>query len=442
MAKLGIAGNTSGVISLQGPAIAGTNTLTFPAETGTALTSSTGVPYTVAWNTTVQTSSFTAVADSGYFVNTTSAAVTVTLPSSAARNDKITIVDYAGTAATNNIIIAANGLKINGLSAPPIKITTNRTGLTLTYIDSTQGWLSTSNVYSGNPPFVPVTSVPISYLVVGGGGGGAGYLAGGGGAAGFVTGTTNLTVGTTYTSFVGAGGSGGNAATPSTGQFMGSSSYVSSGGPIFAISTGGGTTTGYRATSNDSGLSGGSGGGGSAGDPGYSVSGGSGTPGQGNAGGNGVAGAPYASGGGGGAGSVGGNGNPSTGAGGVGGTGLSSSITGTPAIHCGGGGGGNYNLYAQPAALGGSGIGGNGGGSDNTYTGQNGVAGTGSGGGGGGYNATPSQTGGAGGSGFVIISIPTIYYTGTVTGSPTVTTNGANTIIKWAAPDGTGTYVA
>jgi hypothetical protein len=41
----------------------------------------------------------------------------------------------------------------------------------------------------------------------------------------------------------------------------------------------------------------------------------------------------------------------------------------------------------------------------------------------------------------VILSVPTARYTGTVTGSPTVTTSGGNTIIRWATA-GSGTYTA
>jgi hypothetical protein len=49
------------------------------------------------------------------------------------------------------------------------------------------------------------------------------------------------------------------------------------------------------------------------------------------------------------------------------------------------------------------------------------------GGAGGAYNAAA----GAGGKGVVIIKIPTTAYTGTTTGSPTVTPSGAFTILKF-----------
>jgi hypothetical protein len=60
-------------------------------------------------------------------------------------------------------------------------------------------------------------------------------------------------------------------------------------------------------------------------------------------------------------------------------------------------------------------------------------------GGGGGGGAGGGGAGGAGGSGVVILSVPTTNYTGTVTGSPTVTTSGSNTIIKFTA---SGSYTA
>jgi hypothetical protein len=60
-------------------------------------------------------------------------------------------------------------------------------------------------------------------------------------------------------------------------------------------------------------------------------------------------------------------------------------------------------------------------------------------GGGGGASSSGTNTGGAGASGAVILSVPTANYTGTTTGSPTITTSGSNTIIRFT---GTGTYTA
>jgi hypothetical protein len=48
-------------------------------------------------------------------------------------------------------------------------------------------------------------------------------------------------------------------------------------------------------------------------------------------------------------------------------------------------------------------------------------------------------TSGAGGSGVVILRLPTAQYSGTTTGSPTVTTDGTDTIIKFTA---SGSYTA
>ena len=59
----------------------------------------------VTWDTTAKTSNFTGVASNGYFVNTTSGAITVTLPSSPNAGDAIGIKDYANTADSNAITI-------------------------------------------------------------------------------------------------------------------------------------------------------------------------------------------------------------------------------------------------------------------------------------------------------------------------------------------------
>ena len=64
----------------------------------------------------------------------------MTLPSSASIGDYVQIIDYAGTADTNNITIGRNSHKIQG-EAADLVVTTERAAFTLVYVDSTQGWL-------------------------------------------------------------------------------------------------------------------------------------------------------------------------------------------------------------------------------------------------------------------------------------------------------------
>ena len=101
------------------------------------------------WTGSVKTGNFTAVANKGYFVNTTSGAITLTLPSSPSEGDKIAIVDYAGTSDTNNITINPAGSdKLEGQTSYDLIISGERTGLELIYKDATQGWLVTNTARS------------------------------------------------------------------------------------------------------------------------------------------------------------------------------------------------------------------------------------------------------------------------------------------------------
>ena len=88
----------------------------------------------------VTTTNATMAAGEGYFVNTTSGAITMTLPGSATQGDEISIIDYAGTFDTNNLTVGRNSHKIQG-SAADLTVSTERAGFTLVYVDSTQGWL-------------------------------------------------------------------------------------------------------------------------------------------------------------------------------------------------------------------------------------------------------------------------------------------------------------
>lgn len=86
-----------------------------------------------------KTGNYTAVAGDALLIDTTSGAITITLPATPAANDVVRFADYAGTWGTNKVTFGRNGSKIMGLTEDYDITTPNRNG-TMTYIDSTQGW--------------------------------------------------------------------------------------------------------------------------------------------------------------------------------------------------------------------------------------------------------------------------------------------------------------
>ncbi len=99
-----------------------------------------GATGSASWVTTVKTSTFTAVAGEGYFINTTSNAIEMDLPAGSI-GDEIAFIDYAGTFDTNALTIDQNGTeKILG-STSPLTVSVERAANTLVYTDGTQGWL-------------------------------------------------------------------------------------------------------------------------------------------------------------------------------------------------------------------------------------------------------------------------------------------------------------
>ena len=76
----------------------------------------------------------TAVSGQGYFINTTSNTHTLNLPASPNIGDTVTVKDYAGTFATNNVTVGRNGSNIEGNTAD-IVLNTNFAVLELVYID-------------------------------------------------------------------------------------------------------------------------------------------------------------------------------------------------------------------------------------------------------------------------------------------------------------------
>ena len=281
--------------------------------------------------------------------------------------------------------------------------------------------------FKENPTPMPLAG-NMSFLVVAGGGGGGGNSnSGGGGAGGLRTSTRGgsgggsssendiILAAGTYTITVGAGGT--------TGQVLGGSGVASSiaaSGLTTISSVGGGGGAGQ--TGNIAGANGGSGGGG-----GYNnQAGGTGTVNQGFAGGTGSPSGDVPGGGGGGAAEAG-----NTDGTGHGGDGLSVEITGAAVFYAGGASGGVSGGGTQiPGSQGGGGAGAEG----NNQAPVAGTTNLGSGGGGG----AADTVGAAGGSGVVILRLATAEYSGTTTGSPTVTTDSTYTILTYT---GSGTYV-
>ncbi len=263
----------------------------------------------------------------------------------------------------------------------------------------------------------------------GGGGGAGGLRSSYGSSGGGSSAESNITLSAgTYTITVGGGGASIDNATSyqSIGN-AGTATTISGNATVNTVGGGGGGSNNNPPATGGCGGGSGSGSGGSTGAAG--------TAGEGFAGGNGMAAThPYTGGGGGGTSTVGAN--AGSGAPGNGGFGLSSLISGTSTAYGGGGGGtgGTGVGYTGPGGAGGIG----GGGAGGAYNGS-GTAGTANTGGGGGATGDAGTfTSGAGGSGVVILRMNTSDYSGSTTGSPTVTTDGTETILTFT---GSGTYV-
>jgi hypothetical protein len=420
-----------------------------------------GATGSASWNTTVKTGDFTAVAGEGYFVDTTSQAIDVTLPAGTA-GAVVAVKDYAGTFDTNKVTLIRNGSDKIGGDANNAELTTEGIAVTLVFIDSTQGWLVTDSGLQSEAPtasYICASSPCVSTVgnfkihrftspgtftvnsvgncagsnkvqiaVVAGGGGGSANNGGGGGGGGIVftpaPGASDIPVSAQgYPISIGAGGTGGTS--PSSGAPSGTNSTALS---LTAIGGGGGGVGNPCATVGQ-GADGGSG----AGDGAYEGTtnpaggaatqptqpGSSGSLGNGNAGGAGGDTSYRSSGGGGGGASAGSKGSP-PGGGGPGGNGLDiTPVFGTSpqpfyaptnGLYGGGGGGGQIDLGSSPSENGGAagpGGGGKGGGNASgnspSGAGATGTVNTGGGGGGGANFGGPGNNGAAGGSGVVLI---------------------------------------
>jgi hypothetical protein len=265
---------------------------------------------TVDWQTTKKTTDFTAVNGEGYFVDTGSGVVTVTLPASPSAGNIVYIKDYDGNFGTNKCTIARNGSNIRG-ATDNIDLDANNAGVVCIYVDATEGWQLffdgsdadaratfitatggtevtcgnfKTHIFTGPGTFTVSctasnpTNNTLDYLVVAGGGGGGGnnpagptFGTGGGGAGGMrlsnslslpaptmspLSNPSGITAAAqSYAITVGSGGGGGVY----PGVHSGSQGNPSTFGPI--TSAGGGFGTWGNTPGSNGGNPGGSGGG-------------------------------------------------------------------------------------------------------------------------------------------------------------------------------------
>ena len=93
------------------------------------------------FDSSIQTASFNAVVNKGYFVNTAGGVLTVTLPSSPSVGDEVHVIDSSNSAATNNITIGRGGNPIAS-SATDLTVAVNGAAFRLIYSgSSTFGWV-------------------------------------------------------------------------------------------------------------------------------------------------------------------------------------------------------------------------------------------------------------------------------------------------------------
>lgn len=142
--------NTSGLVTLSTPSGSirgpssntGSSYVTYP-NTITILTS-TGSDYVLTgnvggWINVDVTTTYTAKSNQLLWVNTSSGAITVTLPANPNKGDTIRIVDIANNFDSNALTLARNSQPIMG-SAEDLTVNTEGAAFDMIYYDASRGW--------------------------------------------------------------------------------------------------------------------------------------------------------------------------------------------------------------------------------------------------------------------------------------------------------------
>src|SRR6056300_1689065 len=93
-----------------------------------------------------------ATAGAGYFLDTNTGVIEVNLPSSPTRGDTVILMDYAGTFATNNVLVNTGTTNLDSTTTGIYKLETNDTIAEFVYVDSAKGWVTRINTTTGTTP--------------------------------------------------------------------------------------------------------------------------------------------------------------------------------------------------------------------------------------------------------------------------------------------------
>ena len=108
----------------------------------------------ISWQAIETGSTMTAVAGEGYWIDTTSNACTITLPSSASNGDTIIFADYARTWGTYSIELDSNGLNYQGDDDTfTVEYSTDGQAVKIVYSDATNGWIPILDKTVADVPF-------------------------------------------------------------------------------------------------------------------------------------------------------------------------------------------------------------------------------------------------------------------------------------------------
>lgn len=146
--SLALTGAASGTITIGVQSAAGTFNFNLPQTAGTSgqvLTSGGGGGAAMTWSANgiaavaIQNANFNAAVNSSYCIDTTSGAVTMTLPAAPANNDKIQFIDCSSKFGVNALTVSRNGKAIMGLSENMTVNTVNAAAV-LVYVSTNNDW--------------------------------------------------------------------------------------------------------------------------------------------------------------------------------------------------------------------------------------------------------------------------------------------------------------